>query len=147
MNDTWFQSGYAGLDGAGVHLEQSILSVPWYNITFENPTAQNGAGMNMASSSLVLYNSLVTGNAASSYAGGIFAFYSGLTMYSSTIAGNRRAAAADTLLLQSSRMLTVHVAAQRRAWRGRREGLPSLPGCGQLHLCEQYLCRRRGAAV
>ena len=147
MNDTWLQTGVSGLDGGGIHLEGCYPSLPWYNVTLYNNTGQNGAGMNLASGELALTNCLVIGNIASSYAGGLFAFYSGLFLTNVTMIGNRHVAAAHSVPLPGHIMLIGCCATQRRPWRWRLEGLPGLCRCDQLQLCEQHLRRRGGAAV
>jgi predicted outer membrane repeat protein len=89
MNDTWFQTGMAPLDGAGMHTEGMYSYATWYNITLYNNTSQNGGAINFASGEAFMANSLVIGNAASSYAGGLFIFFSGVILTNVTIVGNR----------------------------------------------------------
>lgn len=89
MNDLWVTGNDATLDGGAMHMENSGSGVPFTNITLISNTAQTGAALNSAASSLTFQSSAIIGNVASLYCGGVFSFYSGVTLMDSQIVGNR----------------------------------------------------------
>ena len=133
MNDTWVQNNTATLDGGGMHIEGVINYVlQYFNITLYNNTAQNGAALNEAASFLGFTDCLVLNNTGTLYGGGLFAFYSGLTVENATIIGNMYVVVLlRRMVCKPQRLpLSQHAPAapQRRVWRGRHQDVPGLCG-------------------